>query len=228
MSNSKKIERDKITVSVADFERAVRNAQAKNATVEWNGIKIRVRRMLNLEYMLKFVNYFVGACFDSNTNEYLPEVKDFAFRSALIRFYTNITLPDDVGKQYRLLYGTDLIDVVSQNVDSHQRAGLLTSCYEKLEYLAESNIERVVAQADKAVGDLEELVRSVTAVFSGVSESDITKIAGAIGGDSFDMNKLVESFVKKELIDGATGDVAEANSKEGAATIDGSQLTKID
>ena len=199
-TKTKKFEQNKITVS--EFEKAVRGAQTRFFDVEWNGLMLHIRHQVNLEYMIRYVDYVVAACFDANTGEYLPEAKDFAIRSGAVEFFTNITLPDDVNRKYNLMYGTDIINVVMSYVDAGQMNSLLIAIDKKLDYLANANIERVRKQLNDVTQSFAELSNTMEQAFSGITGEEISKIASAVAGGAFDEAKLVQLFAEQKLMSG--------------------------
>lgn len=199
-TKTKKFEQNKITVS--EFEKAVRGAQTRFFDVEWNGLMLHIRHQITLEYMMRYVEYVVASCFDGQTGEYRPEIKDFAIRSGAIKFFTNIDLPEDVSRQYKLMYGTDIINVVMSYVDAGQMNSMLIAIDKKLEYAANANVEKITKQFEQITNAFEELSKNMENMFGNVSMEDVNKIASAIAGGAFDENKLVQAVAEAKF--GAT------------------------
>lgn len=189
-------------IAAYELDKAVHSAKQDFTNVEWNGLTIKVRHMVNFEYMLRFVNGVVNTCFE--TGSYMPELKDFAIRCASIAYYTNINMPEDVDKQYKLVYGTDLVAKVLEAVDHGQFNNILLAIDKKLEYRANTNIEKLIEQVKTVTESLETASGSLSKTFDSVSREDIEKVIGAITDGKFDESKLAKAFVSG-LVDKAEG-----------------------
>ena len=150
--------------------------------------------------MFMFVEYVVKSCFDSDTGEYLPEMRDFATKSALLKYYTNIDLPNEASKQYKLLYGTDLIDCIfkSQIIDTAQFEEMTNAIKAKLKYLSDAGVNQMLVELEGAVEGIDNIVNSFSGVFDGVDNDAVLKIANAVIGEGFDENKLAKAFLKRD------------------------------
>lgn len=106
-------------------------------TIVWRGLNIVVRNMIKIEETLDMVNSIMEACTsnkDGVINCY-PELMDFAVRANVVLRYSNVHLPADTREQYKILYGTDLYDVIRENTNKPQIASIenaVTVCLEGL------------------------------------------------------------------------------------------------
>ena len=98
-------------VSVAAIEKVMKD-QFNNGvkTVDWCGITIEYKELLNMVEMKAFVDGVVDASFD-NDGDYMPEFTDWLIRTNMIQLYTNVRMPQSIEKQYDILYQTDLYQV---------------------------------------------------------------------------------------------------------------------
>lgn len=164
------------------------------ATVDWKGIKFRIKTILSLEEMMGFVHGVVTSCFAEDTGEYLPEIKEFAVRCAVLEDYGNIELPDDLNEKYALVCGTDIVDCIAGSVDSTQLEDILNAIDEKVEHIAQSNIEALNKKMAEVVAKFESLEANISKVFSAVDADTVTKVASAVASGAFDEKKLVQAF----------------------------------
>lgn len=79
-------------ISVAAFDKIMRNSCSTVETIEWNGVEITLRKTLPLKDVISFVNLVAKSCFDYATNAYLPEVKVFAIKCCILEMYANFSL----------------------------------------------------------------------------------------------------------------------------------------
>lgn len=184
-------------VSVNALERVVKSTFTPTTQVEWNGIALEVKKVLSLNEMLEFVSNVVESCFSSDTGAYLPEVKDFAMRCAVLEYYGNFSLPENTEYKYELVYGSDAVMFVMQHVDGYQFNEMMSAIDKKIEHRAQSNIEALTKQMNDVINGLSEIEKSVSEIFGGVDNATITKIAEAIAGGSFDESKLVSAFMEQ-------------------------------
>lgn len=164
------------------------------ATVDWKGTKFCVKTILSLEEMMGFVHGVVTSCFAEDTGEYLPEVKEFAIRCSVLEDYGNIKLPDDLNEKYALVYRTGIVDCIAGSVDSTQLEDILNAIDEKVEHIAQSNIEALNKKMAEVVAKFESLEANISKVFSAVDADTVTKVASAVASGTFDEKKLVQAF----------------------------------
>lgn len=71
---------------------------------------------------MKFTEMVLQLCW--NDEGYYYEVMDFAFRCAVIAFYSNVQLPEGLEQKYEMVYGTDLYDTVLKYANRDQTESL--------------------------------------------------------------------------------------------------------
>lgn len=90
----------------------------KIVVVNWNGLKLVIRRTIDIEETFDFVGYVLNECWTGEN--YQPEMVEFAFRSAVIMLYSNITLPEDKYLRHNIVYRTNLYETVIKSIDKEQ------------------------------------------------------------------------------------------------------------
>ena len=186
-------------ISARDFERAIESCKKRDGELEWNGLKIKLRSIIDLEDMIMFVKYVVDSCFDAETGEYLPEIKSFALNSAILMFYTNIELPDDAKSQCGLLYGTDLFEHIfdSDIIDQEQLHSMVEAIDKKIDYLSASDAQRLPREFEDTANALTELLEHVEEIFGGINNADVAEtIAGLSKGE------LDEEIIARDILNG--------------------------
>lgn len=144
-------------VSIRTIDKIIKGAHAPFLSFNWNGIEVTTKRTLTLEEMLEFVNNVVSSCFSSDTNTYMPEIKDFVIKSNILRKYTNISLPANLKHQYEIIYNSDICTHIISRIEPTQYNEMLCSIEEKINHIAQGNIERLNKQAEEFNRVLEEL-----------------------------------------------------------------------
>ena len=97
----------------------------KNEVVQipWAGkLLLSVRTMISMKESIKFTEMVLQLCWGEES--YYYEVMDFAFRCAVIAYYSNVQLPEGLDKKYEMVYGTSLYDTVMQYANRDQTEAL--------------------------------------------------------------------------------------------------------
>ena len=181
-------------ISIEDYKKAVAEDFEPIVNVDWRGLTLHIKKCLSLEEMMTFVSDVVSSCFAENTNEYLPEVKDFSTRCCILENYAGFVLPKSLSEKYEMVYNSDIVSFVVQYVEHMQFNAMLAAIDHKIEHQAQSNIEALNKQMNEVVAGLSALEKNLSGIFGGVDNETITKIAGAIADGSFDESKLVKVF----------------------------------
>lgn len=189
MSKSNKIAADVLT-------KAAEAQMKEETTYVWNGIEITITPTISMRDTLTFVDGVTKMCF-SDENEYMPEVKDFAIRGYIVKMYTNLTLTDDIEKQYAILCGSDIVDFVLQHINNEQLKEIVRSANDKIANHAQANIEMINKQVESVINAFESLYANLEKMFNGISQDDISNMVKAIGDGHIDEEKIVNAFLEK-------------------------------
>ena len=198
---------DKISISA--LEKIMKGNYEAVATIDFHGQELVVRRTLPFQEMLKFVDEVVRSCFQRDTSEYIPEVKDFALLNNIVEYYSNVRLPENLDRKYELLYQTDLIPVILKAVNDRQFNEMVMAINTKIKYLADSNAEKLVREFEHVSQRFAELADKVSDLYSGVSKEDLQNIAGAIAGGSLDEEKIVQLVLDQNRLESYAASSAE-------------------
>lgn len=183
-------------ISIEEFNKVVAEDFEPVVEVNWRGLTLHIKKCLSLEEMMTFVSDVVSSCFAADTNEYLPEIKDFSTRCCILESYAGFVLPKSLGEKYEMVYNSDIVSFVVQYVEHMQFNAMLAAIDHKIEHQALNNIEALNKQMNEVVAGLSALEKNLSSIFGGVDNETITKIAGAIADGSFDENKLVKAFAE--------------------------------
>lgn len=187
-------------ISINKLEKAVSEDYEPVIVARWRELDIEVSRALSFEQMLRFVKSVVDLCFDSE-EEYLPEVKDFAVKRAIIENYTNVALPQNVQKCYEIIYSSDIVQFIEQYIDEDQFFGIMNAVDEKIKYKVRNNINKTNKMINDATAKLEDMERDIERVLAGVDGDSVGKMINAIASGAFDKDALAEAIVKEKYPD---------------------------
>ena len=163
--------------------------------IEWNGLKIQIKNRLTLDESDDFCLLLTAIQFIGDDGSYRPTLRDFGVRSNIIKFYTNVELPEDVNDTYNLLYGNDLVETVRRYVDQVQLSSLLKSTEALVKHMATSEAEAIISEFKKLADRMNELTSVIEGTFSTISKEDIEGVAKAFSEGQFDVEKLVSAVL---------------------------------
>lgn len=185
-------------ITADEFESAVVANYEPITEIDWHGLKVVIRRNLPFSSMMEFVDNVVETCFEMNTGAYLPEVKEFAVKCAILEHYGNFVLPVELERRYMLVYASNAVRKVLEHVNMDQFECILSAIDDKVEHRAASNIEAITKQMNEVMAGFNALEDSLSKTFSGIDSDTVSKIADAISNGSFDEKKIVDAFVNQQ------------------------------
>ena len=194
-------------ITIDELRNAVDEHFELTTEAYWHSLALHIKKCLSFQDMLMFVRDVVSSCFEQDTNEYLPEIKDFALRCCVLEYYAGIVLPEAISEKYEIVYHSDIASFIVRRVDETQFAAIIQAIDDKIEHLAQSNIEALNKQMNEVVTEFASLEENLAGIFDGIDNDTVSKIANAIAGGSFDEHKLVEAFQTDKKVD--IGDAAD-------------------
>lgn len=182
-------------ISITAFDKIMRNTYTPVETVEWNSVEITIRKSLPLRDVLTFVDTVAKSCFNSETSEYLPEVKVFAIKCCVLEMYANFALPSNVEHKYDLVYNTNAFDTVIEHINMRQLNEIVDAISEKVDNIARANIETINKQMNDIYKAFDGLQNQFTKMFSGISSEDMSGFVQAVSEGKLDEEKLVKAYI---------------------------------
>lgn len=183
-------------VSIALFDKIVKEHFQNEATIQWHGAEVRVKRTLSLKEMLSFVDEVVGSCFHDELG-YMPEVKDFAIKSSILTRYANFSVPDNLEHRYQMVYGTDAVDAVCAVIDTTQLQEIVNSINSKIRFLCDSKAAMIQERINDVLSTMEEMRDNTKSIFDGITQDDLKNLMGAITSNGLDEQKLVQAYIEQ-------------------------------
>lgn len=184
----------KISISTVD---KIMKEQFNNASsAQWNGVEVKLKHSISFPEMLEFVNDVVMSCFQEDGG-FMPEVMDFAIKSNILTRYANFSMPDNLEHRYEIIYKTDAVDFVCQNINSVQLNEIVTSINRKINHLCNSNAMSIQAKMNELIAAFENIQKQTAGVFENLNPDDIVKLAGAIGAGGVTEDKIVAAYLQQ-------------------------------
>lgn len=179
-------------ISVSSTEKVMKENYTPVVTEDWYGNELTIKTMLSLREMFEFVKVVVDGCFNQDTHEYLPEVKEFVLRASIVEYYTNVRMPDNLERRYAILYGTDLVDFIIARINKCQFDDMTVAIEKKIRNRVRSNEEMVSRQFITLGGRIDEIMSRFEEIFSGVTKEEITGFLSAVSNGQIDEEKIVK------------------------------------
>lgn len=183
-------------VSINSLDKAIKENFTNQVNAEWRGLEVSIKHNLSFTEVLEFVNDVVMSCFQDDGN-FIPEVMDFAIKSNILSKYTNFSLPDKLEHRYEIIYNSDVVDFVCQNINMQQLREITASIDRKISYLCNTNVMNIQKQMMELVSAFENMQQKTADMFANFTPDDLTKIMGALNEDGFNEEKIVKAYLEQ-------------------------------
>lgn len=183
-------------VSINSLDKVIKENFTNKASVEWHGLEVAIKHNLSFTEMLEFVNDVVMSCFQDD-GDFVPEVMDFAIKSNILSKYANLSLPDKLEHRYEIIYNSDAVDFVCQNINMQQLREITASIDRKISYLCNTNVMNIQKQMMALVSAFEDMQQKTTDMFSNFTPDDLVKIMGAIDDGGLNEEKVVKAYLEQ-------------------------------
>ena len=112
------------TVTLREIEQITNATCDKPKVITWHGKRIHINPLLSFKEVFELVDSVMSECVNPDDQIIILESVDFVLKSKLLEKYTGIILSGDLDTQYRVVYGSDIIDTVFSNVNQAQLSNL--------------------------------------------------------------------------------------------------------
>lgn len=183
-------------ISINSLDNIIKENFTNKASVEWHGLEVTIKHNLSFTEMLEFVNDVVMSCFQDDGG-FVPEVMDFAIKSNILSKYANFSLPDKLEHRYEIIYNSDAVDFVCQNINMQQLREITASIDRKISYMCNTNVMNIQKQMMELVSAFEDMQQKTTDMFSNFTPDDLVKIMGAIDDGGLSEEKVVRAYLEQ-------------------------------
>ena len=171
--------------------------QAPLAGVE--GVEMTIRETLPLREMLQFVADVVASCFEEESGDYIPEMREFAIKAHLLTSYANFHLPANIEKQYQYIYQLEQRLQVSQQIiaqiNQAQYREILAAIEERIQY----QIATAAQQSQAVLSKLSDYLQQSQALFGEMNGADLAALAQNLAAlPQMDETTLVQAVLAAE------------------------------
>lgn len=184
-------------ISIALFDKVAKEHFNNEFTIQWCGVEVKVKNYLPLSEVLAFVDDVVESCFHELYG-FMPEVKDFAIKSNILSRYANFSLPDNLEHRYQMVYGTDAVDVVCEDINTTQLQEIVDAIDDKIEFHCNTRTAEIQKRIDQVVEAIEDMSHQTEALFSGFTQDDMKALMGAIAESGLNEQKIVKAYMEQK------------------------------
>lgn len=185
-------------ISINALENVMKETRKEATVIQWNGLEVVIKYRLSLVELLNFANAVAMSCFASDTNEYIPEAREFAIRSNVLDTYANFNLPKDPKQMYELVFGTDAYEFVLNYIDRGQFDELVSSIDKKLNVLSMKNVEAEMLRLSEAIESFEDLRDGIEDMLDSVDPRELSIISDAISDGTLTSEGIVNAYIKMQ------------------------------
>ncbi len=193
-------------VAIKDLMNALGEDLVGETDVQWNGLNIHVKKRLSVTEMLNFVNTVVSWCVDEDTGEYKPEWRVPSYNLAVIKMYTNLTLPKDFSKQYLISYCSSLICVITACVDSRQLESMGEAIDAKISYVLQCSSSAIYKQMSDVVNAFSQMQDVANEMFTEENVATVKQFMETVNDIDVSSDKALKLYEMK-------GDAEDKNSE---------------
>lgn len=202
-------------ISINALEKVAKENFTPVVTKEWFGLEVSIRRTLPLAEVLMFTEDIVNNCFTPN-GTFIPQVMDFAIKEGILTRYANFTMPSNAEKQYELVYATDAVDMVMEEIDNEQLKAIIDAADRKIDYLCDANIKETREQLCKLFATFDKLAKIAGTTFDGMKPEDMQKFISAFNASDAEKEYVASEYIQKRDAEQGAGEDVPANEAEAA------------
>lgn len=183
-------------ISIGSLDKVIKENFVNKTTAEWCGLEVTLKHSLSFTEVLEFVNDVVMSCFHEKSG-FMPEVMDFAIKSNILSKYANFSLPDNLEHRYEIIYNSDAVDFVCQNINIQQLREITASIDRKISHLCNTNVMNIQKQMMELVSAFENMQQKTSDMFANFTPDDLAKIVGAIDEGGLNEEKIVRAYLEQ-------------------------------
>lgn len=194
-------------ISVTKFEKAVNKDNI--VVVPLDGVEdtnIDILKSISLQNMIEFVENVAESCVDMESGEYTPQVRDFAIKRELLTKYANFTMPNNIEKQYDFIYGSNVVDIVLQNINQLQFQEIISSIDRKIKFMLDCITSIAASNTVKLLDKLESVADQNLSMFDSLSGDDLAGVFKDISRIANMDEETIARAVHKTKVEDTTPD----------------------
>lgn len=171
---------------------------ADTNSFDFYGMEITVKRMIPFDAYCAAIEHIIDCCYDSESGEYLPELRELSTRMVITAYYTNLELPEDMNDLERMMFCEELIGQIYDLINPVQLRELHHAVSKRCEIRNEANRRYFDSELQKVTDGIDAMASGIRSFFDGISDKDMKKLAKALTSGRIDEEKLVAAVIKAQ------------------------------
>lgn len=165
---------------------------------EWNGVGIEIKPVLTPTEMSRFITEVILYCLAGENQSFVPEYKDIAIRMCVVKYYTDLSVPEAVDDEYiTLLYRHDIVDTVLAEISGEQFDVMVDSINKKLDYILKRTGTYTESKLSEFIEIVTELIEGFAGKFGDIDSGKLMELANAVSNNKIDEGKIVAAIMKE-------------------------------
>lgn len=165
--------------------------------VNWYDLDIECKKFLCFDDAISFSNHICDLCF-LESGEYVPEMFDFALRSCVVEYYTNVSLPNNIDKRYEIVYGTDLYYTIYNKVDFAQLDELINCAFKRVSRRLELDKEDIKNRLNVLIEKFDDIADEISSVYENVDSDTMNSIANVAANlENMTEESVIRAYAKE-------------------------------
>lgn len=162
-----------------------------------DGEYFTVIKVISLTDMINFVNEVSESVVDMETYSYDPAYLEFAMRQAVVEYYSDIKLPEDVSERYVFLYQTEIYNMVRGAINNDQYYDICAAIENKIDNMKEVINSHMFREVNKILSTFEEMTEAFSALSKTVKPEDLASLLSQLS----EIGEIDERTVTNALIE---------------------------
>lgn len=155
-------------VSVSQLKKLI--TPIEETVVDVCGIQVKVKPILTFADTIGFASEAVRSIIDEVDENVAYELYDFIIKSLTLKYFTNISLPNDINEQYQLVYETQLFNNVVQAIDDKFYTNLIKAVNNKIQFELQKIQNHIKVKSDLYISQIKDEVQKMLNVYNTIAE----------------------------------------------------------
>jgi len=164
--------------------------------IRWRDSAITIKTQLSLAEVFGFAVTVESLCFSGDEHVYLPELREFAIRDAIMEYYGCFEMPEDFAERYRIVESNlQLLQKICENVNQEQLDSLVNGTREKMHRLFELDTASATAQMANIASSIATFQEQVKPFLDVIEDGAFGEFVSWMQNGDERTGKVLKSFI---------------------------------
>ena len=171
---------------------------AKVNTFDFYGTEIEVKRLIPFDEYCTAIERIIDCCYNEESGEYLPELRELSTRMVITAYYTNLELPEDMEELEHMMFCEELIGSIFELINQEQLREIHRAVKQRCDIRNEANRRYFDSELKKVTDGVEAMGAWTREMFDGISRDEMQNLVSALSSGRIDEDKIVDAVVKAQ------------------------------